>query len=157
MLANIIETKRYSRLPEDSGEWKPVPITFRRLPTAEQQPRTIAPALFAGLILMVVHVALFGVCAAHFDWYVAAIMPVGLVSAAVGVLWLAQFQPLNTDEGARFGAKWMFAAALLPGLILPELWAMTVFSFIPQVGAGAVGGTVMARAIRELEARRGNA
>jgi len=156
-MITIIATRRFQqRLPEDSGEWRPVPLVFRKLPG--KYPRMPLPqAISATVIALVVHVMLIGLVAAHGRPEWAAVLPLGLVSAAAGVTWLAQFMAVDTTRAARLGVVWMAPGAFLPALVMPELLGWCIAASVFQVAAGAVGGSLTARLIWHTEAAHGNA
>jgi hypothetical protein len=154
MYSEIIRKRRDRKLPEDSSEWYPVPRSFRVLRKPEPTAAPLAQSLSATIVALLVHLALFGAGVAQLNEYVAVLLPLGFVSAAIGVLWLAQHRPVSTDEGSRLGARWMFFAGVLPGLLIPETIPYAFFALVPQVGAGALGGTIMAKLLQRPEEAR---
>jgi hypothetical protein len=132
MLSNIVKHKRDIRLPQDSGEWRPMPLEFRHLPPAADPnlPRkligtSVATALAQAMLLALATWAFFEYFNERdFPGLMVVAMVVGLVTAMAVGFQLAR-------------RHWLDSATAIAVVMRGQLWWLALM-LIPCYGWGAL-------------------
>src|SRR5690606_23277947 len=114
-----LRTIRNERLPEDSGEWRPVPLNFRFLRDRTPSPdrRHLARLILATLVVVGVHGLVIWAATSHWAVFLVAAFVGPAPGVAAGLLWLAQFEPLRRKQAYRIATGWLVLLAV-PALAL---------------------------------------
>lgn len=154
MLAHIADRKALRRLPEDSGDYLPVPLRFQRLdivkpPAPAPAPRgqRVSREIMAGSIALGVQALLIAALNATPMRDVLPIVPVAMGGALFGVAWLAQFGPVDESDAAFRGTLWGIAGTILVYCAISPAWLVPATLFV-QIAAGSIIAAITAAALQ---------
>jgi hypothetical protein len=123
MLSHIANRKRHNRLPEDSGEWHPIPAQYHDLPAPDTRRRKAFASACMSLILQAILCALATWFAIEhlperdLAWVPLIALAIGLVTSAYVAGYIAHEHRLQVREtivAIMQGQFWWCALLLIP-------------------------------------------
>lgn len=152
MFSSIIRQRLHNRLPEDSGEWMPVPVSFRRLPPPRDA-KLKRKLRWYSIAHVIAQAAILALC----TWaavellrgddlpmllFVATV--VGLVTSLAFGAWLGRRYWLDTHDIISVTMRaqfWWFVLLLIPCYG----WAVLLFLSLPCAMGSLIGGLIGGR------------